>query len=262
MPPPTAEEPIAEEIQPVILELVEEEENSGFIAIDTNTQEDDDATEPYLKVPVSDMKKLFSTNNVLPVPVHGITISINLDEFQKISDANPDALSTINALSTMLEAELTVEDAIKIRDKQVFSFKTGSSVMEDIMATMDTASLTIITPTLVHALKVEDVGIESFDFDETLTMVKVKEQYQEQTGGLSKILKKSTVVTILNMMQEEEPEKEFMFYANLIDKMPDSNTAKLALIQMRLNMQYALNTDTIKLQSVMTDMLTNQGGSE
>ena len=219
-------------------------------------------TESYIKIPVSDMRKLFTTNNVLPVPVHGITISINLDEFQKISDANPDSLRTINALSVALEAELTVEEAIKIRDKQVFSFKTGSSIMEDVTAAIDTSSLTIVVPSFTTNLAIEDVSVEGFEYDDTTTLIEVKEEYREQTAGLSQILKKGTVVTILNMLQEEGFNKEFMFYSNLINKMPDSNSASLALMQMRLLMQYALNTDTVLLQSVMTDLLLNQGGQD
>ena len=217
-------------------------------------------TDPYLNIPMSDMKKLFDTNNVLPVPVHGITISINLTEFQKLSDANPDSLNTINALSASLEEALTVEEVIKIRDRQVFSYKTGSTVMEDTFSGMDTASLQIITPDLSRNIKIEDVNVEDFDFDDMTTLIHVKEDCQDKTAGLSTILKKSTVVTILNLIQKQGPEKEFMFYANLIDQMKDSNSAKLALYQMRLLMQYALNTDTVLLQSVLTKMVLNDGG--
>ena len=217
-------------------------------------------TEPYIVIPTSDLKRLFVTNNVLPVMVHGTTISINLDEFQKISDANPDSVSTINALSATLENQLSAEEVVRIRDKQMFSFKTGASIMEDVTSVMDTSSLKVIVPKLLLNLEIEDSNIEGLDVNEKATMISVKPEYKEQVNGLSKILKKNTVVTILNMMQEEGPVQELRFYANVLDNMKESNTANLTLMLMRGMMQYALNTDTIKLQTVLTDMVLNQEG--
>ena len=214
-----------------------------------------------IKIPQSDIKKLFITKNMLPVPVHGVLISVNLEEFEKLSDANPHALSTVNALSAALEESISLEEAVKIRDRQVFSFKTGSSIMEDITVSTDTSSLEVIIPNFARNLVIEDVSGEGFNFenDDTATLINVKPEFRDKTGGLEHILKKTTVVTVLNMLQQEGKEKEFMFYANLLNKMQDSHTFKLILPVMRSMMQYALNCDTFLLQSVMTDLILNQG---
>jgi len=210
---------------------------------------------PYVQIPLKQLDSLFKTRNVFPVVVHGVTISVNLEEFQKISDKNPESLATLNALSASLEAEMTVDEVVQIRDRQVFSYKTGADFMLDPRTNVSSSSLKVVLPALVRNFVIEEVPVEGYDYDVATTLIEVKPEHTHVTGGLDKILKKSSVVEILNLIVQEAPEKELAFYFELLLKMKESNTTALVLQQMRLNMQYALNTDTVMLQSAMTSLI-------
>lgn len=259
----TIVEPIVEDSQTPDLQPQQPNENSRNVdipvqeveALGINVGVSD--LEPALNIPYSKLKQIFTNKNVLPITVHGIVISIDLKEFETVTGADVNSGATLNALTATLELELSPSEVIAIRDKQLFSYKTGASIISPEEDLEDTSVLKIIVPQLSKNIQIEEANIESVDFGESLTMIDIDPKCTSKTLGLNKIIKKSSLVKILNSIQESSPRDEYLFYAKIISNMEDTNTFSRSLGDLRLMMQYALNCDTILLQSIVTNIVVS-----
>jgi sulfatase maturation enzyme AslB (radical SAM superfamily) len=124
---------------------------------------------------------------------------------------------------------------------------------------MDMTHFKVKTPSLATKLRVE-IADQDFDLEGFTLLNGVKPEFKDIAKGLERVIKTPVAAHILNLIQEQDVKQEMAFYSLVFDKLePTANTFTLALGMMRHLMQYALNTDSLQLRSILTEEFINRG---
>ena len=220
-----------------------------------------DETDIAIDIPLHRIRQLIEKEEVITIKVHNIPIFINKSTLCDIVGVSFEKIN-MQSVKESLEEVLSQKDVEEFRKQQTRSVSLGSEYyLVDNTPVLDLSQFTIKTPTLATKLKVEIADMD-FDLEGFSLLNGVKPEFKNVAKGLEWVIKTPIAAHILNLVQEQTPQKEMEFYINIFGKLgSDSNTFSLALGMFRHLMQYALNVDTLQIKSILTEeFLKKEGG--